>query len=84
VPVGVGPPLATSPDLVVDALLGYSPYGSPHGLAAELVAALPNTPIIALDAPSGLEQALAGLLPTPHALTAPRGRGMSFRRRGEG
>ena len=61
VPVGVGPQLATSPDLVVDALLGYSLDGSPRGLAAELIGALPDTPTIALDVPSGLELATGTL-----------------------
>ena len=56
----MGVPITEQPQtaaLVVDALIGYSLRGSPHGRAAELIEwanALP-APILALDTPSGLD-----------------------------
>lgn len=45
------------PDLVIDALLGYSLRGDPRGRAAELIAWAnrQEAPILALDTPSGLD-----------------------------
>ena len=47
----------TPADLVVDALIGYSIHGSPAGPAAVLIewANAQASPILALDAPSGLD-----------------------------
>jgi NAD(P)H-hydrate epimerase len=55
-------------ELVIDAILGYSQQGSPHGVAAELVAATRGARILALDVPSGmdLERGAAGV-PAVHA-----------------
>jgi NAD(P)H-hydrate epimerase len=53
------------PELVVDALLGYSQRGEPTGPAAELIRWSGARRVLALDAPSGLELA-TGTLHTPH------------------
>lgn len=53
-------------DIVLDALLGYSLRGRPHGLVAELIAASHGQRVVALDVPSGLEVASA-TLHDPHA-----------------
>jgi NAD(P)H-hydrate epimerase len=53
------------PELVLDALLGYSQRGEPHGTAAELVTWSAGRRVLALDVPSGLELA-TGSLHTPH------------------
>src|SRR5262245_31417476 len=44
-------------DLVIDALIGYSLHGYPSGRTAELVnwANAQGTPVLSLDAPSGLD-----------------------------
>lgn len=44
-------------DLILDAIIGYSLSGSPHGTAAELIrwANKQTSPILALDTPSGLD-----------------------------
>ena len=46
-----------SPDLVVDAVLGYSLAGAPRGSAAELIQWMSSlsAPVISLDVPSGLD-----------------------------
>jgi len=46
-----------APDLVVDGLIGYSLKGAPRGAAADLIrwANAQNAPILALDAPSGVD-----------------------------
>jgi NAD(P)H-hydrate epimerase len=46
-----------SPDLIIDGIIGYSLSGAPHGAAAELIrwANAQGTPILALDAPSGVD-----------------------------
>jgi NAD(P)H-hydrate epimerase len=44
-----------SPDLVVDALLGYSQTGQPRGPAADLISAAAGQRVLSLDVPSGLE-----------------------------
>lgn len=55
VPVEVGVPDEREPELVVDALLGYSQQGDPRGAAARLVAWSAGRRVLALDTPSGLE-----------------------------
>ncbi len=44
-------------DVLIDAVIGYSLRGAPHGLAAELITAANGTsaPVISLDTPSGLD-----------------------------
>ncbi len=46
-----------TPDLVVDGIIGYSLKGAPHGAAAALIrwANTSGAPILALDAPSGVD-----------------------------
>ncbi len=48
---------ATTPDLVVDGVIGYSLKGAPRGAAANLIrwANAAGAPILALDAPSGAD-----------------------------
>jgi NAD(P)H-hydrate epimerase len=48
---------AETPDLIVDGLIGYSLKGAPRGTAAELIRWANNhkAPILALDAPSGVD-----------------------------
>jgi NAD(P)H-hydrate epimerase len=53
------------PELVLDALLGYSQRGKPHGQAANLIRWSAGRRVLALDVPSGLELA-TGRLHTPH------------------
>ena len=45
------------PDLIVDALIGYSLRGAPEGLTAHLILAANShsAPILALDVPSGVD-----------------------------
>jgi NAD(P)H-hydrate epimerase len=61
----------SQPDLIVDALLGYSLSGAPRGRAAELIewANATKAPILALDLPSGLDATTGN---APGALIAPR------------
>ena len=49
--------LPSTVDLILDAIIGYSLGGSPHGVAAKLInwANEKYTPIISLDTPSGLD-----------------------------
>jgi NAD(P)H-hydrate epimerase len=49
--------LPLAPDLVLDAIIGYSLRGAPTGVAAELIrwANQQNAPILSLDTPSGLD-----------------------------
>jgi NAD(P)H-hydrate epimerase len=46
-----------TPDLIVDGVIGYSLKGAPRGTAADLIrwANLQDAPILALDAPSGVD-----------------------------
>jgi NAD(P)H-hydrate epimerase len=46
-----------APDLIVDGVIGYSLKGTPRGTAADLIrwANLQDAPILALDAPSGVD-----------------------------
>jgi NAD(P)H-hydrate epimerase len=48
---------AGAPDLIVDGLLGYSLKGAPRGAARDLIhwANANNSPILALDVPSGVD-----------------------------
>jgi NAD(P)H-hydrate epimerase len=48
---------AAPPDLVIDGIIGYSLKGAPRGAAAELIrwANAAAAPILALDAPSGVD-----------------------------
>jgi NAD(P)H-hydrate epimerase len=55
------------PELVLDALLGYSQHGAPRGATAELVGWSAGRRVLALDVPSGLELA-SGTLHTPHVV----------------
>jgi len=52
------------PDLVVDAVLGYSLSGSPRGVVGDLIAWMAGSgaPIISLDVPSGIDST-SGLAP---------------------
>ncbi len=57
---GMSVPVVTAPRdpaLVLDAVLGYSLSGDPHGRAAELIqwANVREAPVLSLDTPSGLE-----------------------------
>jgi len=49
--------LADGADLIIDALLGYSLAGAPHGTVATLIrwANRQQAPVLALDTPSGLD-----------------------------
>ena len=51
------PPTPSPPDLIIDALIGYSLSGAPRGTARQLIkwANAQNAPILSLDAPSGLD-----------------------------
>src|SRR5262249_11176136 len=60
---GIEPP--GEPELVIDALLGYSQRGEPHGGAAELIRWSAGRRVLALDVPSGLELE-SGELHAPH------------------
>ncbi len=57
VPTAHGGPPSFQPDLVVDALVGYSLAGPPRGATAELIrwANRQRAPRLALDLPSGLD-----------------------------
>jgi NAD(P)H-hydrate epimerase len=59
------------PDLIIDAVLGYSLSGAPRGRAAELIewANVTGAPILALDLPSGLDATTGSV---PGAVIAPR------------
>jgi NAD(P)H-hydrate epimerase len=59
VPIALAEAVATvsSADLIIDGIIGYSLSGAPRGAAAELIrwANAQGTPILALDAPSGVD-----------------------------
>jgi NAD(P)H-hydrate epimerase len=57
----------SQPELVIDAVLGYSQRGAPHGQAAELIGWTAGQRVLALDVPSGLELA-SGELHSPHVI----------------
>ena len=48
---------AESPDLIIDGVIGYSLKGAPRGTAGDLIrwASAQGAPILALDAPSGVD-----------------------------
>ena len=48
--------------LTVDAVLGYSLAGAPHGVVADLIAwtSLGDAPVVALDVPSGVDSTTGG------------------------
>src|SRR5262245_36026468 len=60
---GIEPP--GEPELVIDALLGYSQRGEPRGGAAKLIRWSAGRRVLALDVPSGLELE-SGELHAPH------------------
>ncbi len=49
--------ISSNPDLIIDGIIGYSLKGSPRGTAAEMIrwANAQSSPILALDAPSGVD-----------------------------
>ena len=53
--VAVGASVVSPPELFIDAIMGYSQQGNPHGVAAELIAATDGARVLSLDVPSGLE-----------------------------
>jgi NAD(P)H-hydrate epimerase len=55
VDISVGVPPPSAPDLVLDALLGYSQVGDPREEIARLIAWSAGHRVLALDTPSGLE-----------------------------
>ena len=58
VPVRIGAPSAGAGfDLIVDGIIGYNLKGAPHGTAADMIrsAAAQSAPVLALDAPSGVD-----------------------------
>jgi NAD(P)H-hydrate epimerase len=67
IPIHDGIESLGDPELVLDALLGYSQRGEPHGPAAELIRWSSGRRVLALDVPSGLELA-TGSLRTPHVV----------------
>ncbi|MEL6594030.1 MAG: NAD(P)H-hydrate epimerase, partial [Bacteroidota bacterium] len=54
---GTIPAFGEAADLILDGLIGYSLAGHPRGITAELMrwANQQNTPILALDTPSGID-----------------------------
>lgn len=56
---------AGDPDLVVDALLGYSQNGPPRGDLAVLIEGVQDRRVLSLDVPSGIELS-TGILHAPH------------------
>jgi NAD(P)H-hydrate epimerase len=59
VPVEAAGALAETPpgDLIIDGVIGYSLQGAPRGVAAEMIrwANAQDTPVLSLDAPSGVD-----------------------------
>jgi NAD(P)H-hydrate epimerase len=53
--VAVGADGLSQPEMYIDAILGYSQRGDPHGIAAELIAATQGVRVLSLDVPSGFE-----------------------------
>ena len=60
-----------TPAVVVDAVVGYSLRGAPHGAAAELIAwaDVQDVPVVSLDVPSGVD-ATSGEAPGVHVSAA--------------
>jgi NAD(P)H-hydrate epimerase len=65
IPMHEGVHSLEEPELVVDAILGYSQRDQPHGRAAELIRWSAGRRVVALDVPSGLELG-TGKLHIPH------------------
>lgn len=65
VPVAFGAEPSHEPDLVIDALLGYSQVGAPREEMARLIAWTAGHRVLSLDVPSGLELT-SGQLFEPH------------------
>ena len=65
IPIHDGSESLDDPELVLDALLGYSQRGEPRGPAADMIRWSSGRRVLALDVPSGLELA-TGSLRTPH------------------
>ncbi|MFQ5976884.1 MAG: NAD(P)H-hydrate epimerase [Candidatus Heimdallarchaeota archaeon] len=65
-----GPDFTSAGDLIIDAIIGYSPTGTPTGPAAQLItwANQQDIPILSLDVPSGID-ATAGPI-YDHAIRA--------------
>ena len=59
-------PSLSQPDLILDGIIGYSLQGNPRGTAAEMIewANRISAPILALDAPSGIDTS-SGSVHTP-------------------
>jgi NAD(P)H-hydrate epimerase len=57
IPIVDSASLPPTPDLILDAIIGYSLSGSPRGIAADFIrwANKQNIPILSLDTPSGLD-----------------------------
>jgi NAD(P)H-hydrate epimerase len=53
--VAMGAGVLSSAELFIDAITGYSQQGNPHGIAADLIAAIVDARVPSLDVPSGLE-----------------------------
>jgi NAD(P)H-hydrate epimerase len=74
--VEVGPPETIvrrpEPDLIVDGVIGYSLKGAPRGTAGELIrwANAQNSPVLALDAPSGVDTTTGTVFDPAIAATA--------------
>jgi NAD(P)H-hydrate epimerase len=52
--IAIGADRLAMPELILDAILGYSQGGDPRGGAAELIAATAGARVLSLDVPSGL------------------------------
>jgi len=74
--VEAGPPetivRGPEPDLIVDGVIGYSLKGAPRGTAGELIrwANAQGPPILALDAPSGVDTTTGTVFDPAIAATA--------------
>jgi len=55
--IGIGSEISGKPELVIDALLGYSAKGAPRGRVAELIkeAKKLDVPVLCIDIPSGFD-----------------------------
>lgn len=71
IPSQIGAPHAEAQfDLVVDGIIGYSLKGAPYGTAADMIrwANRQSAPVLALDAPSGVDSSSGGAFdPVIHA-----------------
>jgi NAD(P)H-hydrate epimerase len=53
--IAVGAAALGTPDLFIDAILGYGQRGDPRGAAAAMVAATSAARVLSVDVPTGLE-----------------------------